>query len=561
MTQRVVITGASAGVGRAVAQPYGARGARLALLARGAAGLAAAERDCRRLGAAEVRTYQVDVADAGAVQRAADDVAHHYGGLDVWVNDAMVSVFAPAWEITAAEFRRVTEVNYLGTVHGTLAALRHMRAHSRGAIVQVGSALAYQGIPLQSAYCASKHAVQGFNDSLRAELLHDCPGVRLSMVQLPAEAGPRRLRQPADRRADRPGDLAGQPGPAGRRRAGPGRRGGVHRPGPPALGGTLGERAQAPRVRADARWAAAGGRRAGPPATLTARPGGRPGIFGRASVRTTRRGLATLSGEPVGRPRMSVMIEPVQLPSPWRDARLTVVVPTYNEAGNLPTLVERLLALPLPGLKVLVADDNSPDGTGEVADKLAIEHPDRVMVVHRPGKEGLGRAYVDGIGRALDDGAEYVAQMDADLSHPPEALPGMLGALLSTQAGVVIGSRYVPGGELDENWPLYRRALSGWANLYVHTLLRVRIRDLTAGFKIWRADALRDIGLQRVQSNGYSFQVEMHYLATKLGHTILEVPIRFEERREGASKMTTATKIESALMPFKLRTRHRNLDT
>lgn len=186
MTQRVVITGASAGVGRAVARAYAARGARLALLARGAAGLAAAERDCRRLGAAEVRTYQVDVADAGAVQRTADDVAHHYGGLDVWINDAMVSVFAPAWEITAAEFRRVTEVNYLGTVHGTLGALRHMRAHGRGAIVQVGSALAYRGIPLQSAYCASKHAVQGFNDSLRAELLHDCPGVKLSMVQLPA---------------------------------------------------------------------------------------------------------------------------------------------------------------------------------------------------------------------------------------------------------------------------------------------------------------------------------------------------------------------------------------
>ena len=138
-------------------------------------------------------------------------------------------------------------------------------------------------------------------------------------------------------------------------------------------------------------------------------------------------------------------------------------------------------------------------------------------------------------------------------------VPGMLGALLSTQSGVVIGSRYVPGGELDEAWPLYRRALSGWANLYVHTLLRVRIRDLTAGFKIWSAQALRDIGLERVQSNGYSFQVEMHYLATKLGHTILEVPIRFEERREGASKMSTSTKIESALMPFKLRSRHRDI--
>ncbi|PWU46814.1 short-chain dehydrogenase [Micromonospora sp. S4605] len=186
MTQTVVVTGASAGVGRAVARAYAVRGARLALLARGAAGLAAAERDCRALGAADVRTYRVDVADAGAVQRAADDVVHRYDGIDVWVNNAMVSVLAPAWEITAAEFRRVTEVNYLGTVHGTLAALRHMRAHGRGTIVQVGSALAYRGIPLQSAYCAAKHAVQGFNDSLRAELLHDCPGVTLSMVQLPA---------------------------------------------------------------------------------------------------------------------------------------------------------------------------------------------------------------------------------------------------------------------------------------------------------------------------------------------------------------------------------------
>ncbi|MFV2113045.1 SDR family oxidoreductase [Micromonospora sp. LOL_025] len=186
MTQTVVVTGASAGVGRAVARRYAERGARLALLARGEAGLAAAERDCRELGASEVRTYRVDVADAGAVLRAADDVVHRFDGIDVWVNNAMVSVFAPAWEIPATEFRRVTEVNYLGTVHGTLAALRHMRARGRGAIVQVGSALAYRGIPLQSAYCASKHAVQGFNDSLRAELLHDCPGVKLSMVQLPA---------------------------------------------------------------------------------------------------------------------------------------------------------------------------------------------------------------------------------------------------------------------------------------------------------------------------------------------------------------------------------------
>lgn len=186
MSQVVVVTGASAGVGRAVARAYAERGARVALIARGEAGLTAAERDCRERGAADVRTYRLDVADAGAVQRAADDAVHHWGVIDVWVNNAMLSVFAPAWEITAAEFRRVTEVNYLGTVHGTLAALRHMRAHGRGAITQVGSALAYRGIPLQSAYCASKHAIQGFNDSLRAELLHDCPAVSLSMVQLPA---------------------------------------------------------------------------------------------------------------------------------------------------------------------------------------------------------------------------------------------------------------------------------------------------------------------------------------------------------------------------------------
>jgi NAD(P)-dependent dehydrogenase (short-subunit alcohol dehydrogenase family) len=133
-----------------------------------------------------VRTYQVDVADADAVQAAADDVARTFGGIDVWVNDAFVSVFAPSWETRPAEYRRVTEVNYLGTVHGTLAAMRHMRAVGHGAIVQVGSALAYRGIPLQSAYCASKHAIQGFNDSVRAELLHDCPQVTLSMVQLPA---------------------------------------------------------------------------------------------------------------------------------------------------------------------------------------------------------------------------------------------------------------------------------------------------------------------------------------------------------------------------------------
>jgi dolichol-phosphate mannosyltransferase len=250
---------------------------------------------------------------------------------------------------------------------------------------------------------------------------------------------------------------------------------------------------------------------------------------------------------------------PAALPSPWCDANVVVVVPTYNEAANLPLLVGELLALPMPNLRVLVADDNSPDGTGEVADKLAAEHDARVVVVHRPGKEGLGRAYVDGIGHALEAGADYVVQMDADLSHPTEYIPQMLGTSLSTGASVVIGSRYVSGGELAKDWPLYRKMLSGWANFYVETLLSLRIKDMTAGFKIWRAEALRDIGLHRIRSNGYSFQVEMHYLAQKLGHKIVEIPIHFNERRHGESKMSFAVKMESALMPFQLRFRHRSI--
>lgn len=251
-----------------------------------------------------------------------------------------------------------------------------------------------------------------------------------------------------------------------------------------------------------------------------------------------------------------VLASPVVLPEPWRDRRVTVVVPTYNEAANLPRLVQRLFALPLTELTVLVVDDDSPDGTGAIAEELGLEHGGRVQVLHRSGKQGLGRAYVAGLTRALSDGAEFIVQMDADLSHPPEAIPGMLGTLLSTAAGLVIGSRYVPGGELDEAWPLYRRILSGGANLYVHAVLGVRLRDLTAGFKIWDAQALRDIDLSRVVSDGYSFQVEMHYLAVQLKRPLIEVPIRFEERTEGASKMTNRTKIESAIVPFRLRWQH-----
>jgi NAD(P)-dependent dehydrogenase (short-subunit alcohol dehydrogenase family) len=181
----VVITGASAGVGRATAREFARRGATIALLARNEDGLSAAVREVEGDGARALG-IPTDVADAGQVEAAADRVTRELGDIDVWVNVAMASILAPTWEIEPAEFRRVTEVTYLGQVHGTMAALRRMRPRDRGTIVQVGSALAYRGIPLQGAYCGAKHAIRGFTDSLRTELMHDKSGVRVTMVHLPA---------------------------------------------------------------------------------------------------------------------------------------------------------------------------------------------------------------------------------------------------------------------------------------------------------------------------------------------------------------------------------------
>jgi dolichol-phosphate mannosyltransferase len=248
----------------------------------------------------------------------------------------------------------------------------------------------------------------------------------------------------------------------------------------------------------------------------------------------------------------------VELPEPWSSAAVTVVLPTYNEAANLPVIVEQLFSLPLTGLKVLVADDNSPDGTGQVADALAKQYgQDRLQVAHRPGKQGLGRAYVDGMCRALDAGAEFVVQMDSDLSHAPEYLPQMLGTLLASNADVVIGSRYVSGASLAKEWSWRRKALSGFANTYVRVLLRLGIRDVTAGFKLWRASALKAIDVASVRSNGYSFQVEMNYRTIQRGLKVVELPIHFVDRREGESKMSFKVQLESALMPFSLRRRAR----
>jgi dolichol-phosphate mannosyltransferase len=237
--------------------------------------------------------------------------------------------------------------------------------------------------------------------------------------------------------------------------------------------------------------------------------------------------------------------------------RTVVVVPTYNERENLPILVEQIMNLARSGalsdVHVLVVDDNSPDGTGDVADKLAAEFPGAVAVLHRTGKEGLGRAYVAGMTRALDEGADVVVQMDADLSHPVAVLPILLETLRSGAADVAIGSRYVPGGSTASTWPWHRKALSVWANLYVNTILRLHVRDATAGFKAWRASALRAIDLPSVRSDGYSFQVELLHRTVRQGLTVREVPIRFEERVTGASKMSLRVQLESAAMPWKLR--------
>ncbi|MEK7278729.1 MAG: polyprenol monophosphomannose synthase [Chloroflexota bacterium] len=238
--------------------------------------------------------------------------------------------------------------------------------------------------------------------------------------------------------------------------------------------------------------------------------------------------------------------------------KATIVLPTYNEAANLPDIVAALLTLPIPELTVLIVDDNSPDGTGGVAEALAMRNPGSVNVIHRPLKNGLGTAYLAGFGRAMAGGAEVVVQMDADFSHSPSYIQQMI-ELLSEYDGVV-GSRYVPGGRLDERWEYGRYLLSWFANsVYTRLILNLRVHDATAGFKAWRRDTLLGIGLDRVHSNGYIFQVEMAYLAERLGYRVREIPIYFEDRRIGQSKMTVPVKLEAALRTWQVRARHGRL--
>lgn len=236
-----------------------------------------------------------------------------------------------------------------------------------------------------------------------------------------------------------------------------------------------------------------------------------------------------------------------------------IVIPTYNEADNIPAMAAELFALGIDDLHLLIVDDASPDGTGQIAEELAQTlYPDHLHVLHRAGKMGLGTAYVTGFNWALEHGADYVIQMDADFSHSPAYIPKMLEHIKDYD--VVVGSRYVGGGELDERWSWWRWFLSWWANsVWTRGLLGVRTKDATAGFKCWQRSALQRIGLERITSNGYVFQVEMTYVSEKLKFRILEIPIYFEDRRIGQSKMTVPVKIEAALRVFEIRWRHHNV--
>ncbi len=240
--------------------------------------------------------------------------------------------------------------------------------------------------------------------------------------------------------------------------------------------------------------------------------------------------------------------------------KIIVVIPTYNEAENLATMVDTLLALGVPDLSILVVDDNSPDGTGDLADQIADDMPGKVAVLHRPGKLGLGTAYIQGFRRALELGADLVLQMDCDFSHDPKFIPQMLKALNECDCDVVVGSRYVKGGSVDQTWGVGRKLLSWWANsVYVNLILRTQTEDATGGFRLWRREVLESMDLGRIRSNGYVFQVETIYVAEKLGFTAVEVPIYFADRQRGQSKMSFRVQVEAALRVWQVWLRHRHL--
>ena len=225
-----------------------------------------------------------------------------------------------------------------------------------------------------------------------------------------------------------------------------------------------------------------------------------------------------------------------------------VVVPTYNERENLPVLARGVLAH--PGFRMLVVDDGSPDGTGAIADALALEYPGRVEVMHRTGQRGLGRSYIDGLQKAIaQPDVDLVCQMDADLSHNPDYLPALAAA--TADFDIVIGSRYLNGVSVV-NWPLHRIFLSAFANRYIRMVTSLTPRDCTSGFRCWRRGSLARLPLKDMVSDGYAFLVEMLFEASRRGCRIGEVPIIFVERRQGQSKVSGSVLFESLITPWRL---------
>ena len=250
---------------------------------------------------------------------------------------------------------------------------------------------------------------------------------------------------------------------------------------------------------------------------------------------------------------MSAAPAPTALPPEPPGGRAVVVVPTYNEAASVRTVLARVRALPVR-VDVLVVDDGSPDGTADLVAAVAAAHPGTVHLLRRAGKLGLGSAYVAGFRWALDAGYTYVGEMDADLSHNPDDLPALVAPLAAGRADVAIGSRYV-GGVRVMNWPLTRLVISYGASLYTRAITRMRVYDVTAGFVMYHRRVLAALDLGRIRSNGYSFQVEMKYRAWARGYRLVEVPIVFTERAEGQSKMSKAIVREAAWKVWEFRFR------
>ncbi len=244
--------------------------------------------------------------------------------------------------------------------------------------------------------------------------------------------------------------------------------------------------------------------------------------------------------------------------NPAETASIFVVIPTYNEAQNLPLLTSDLFSLPIHDMNIVVVDDNSPDGTGDISEKLGDEFNGKVHTLHRPGKQGLGKAYLQGFRYALEHGADYIIQMDADVSHSPSYIMEFLKFM--SQYDIVIGSRYAKGGKLDPRWSIWRYWLSLWANsIYVRMILGLPIRDATGGFKCWSRRALEAVMQYPISSSGFIFQVETNLIAVNLGFKVYEIPIFFGERRAGASKMNSNIKVEAALKTWELRWKYRNM--